>query len=693
MKLFLSGFSRALGALGMLLLGAVLVFDHRWTGAWVGTILVFSATVLLRTYQVPLTKYGALNFLAFPAIAGAIINGAPSTSLGIYLGVLVADLLILRKSTEPSWINAGREVIALVSAYGFFAWASFTTGSAHSAGMTTEGLPALTLFSLSYFVLSRALLYFSLLWRDKLLEEEKSLILRYEVIGFGAGLIAVAVVLATISSIGPVGWVFVGATLVVVGVLVKRIFEEAVSAEELNKILAMEQVVSSDMSLADAFLRIEALAHRLVDWREFRVFRVNAAGPHLAWSSSLGYLSTPQQQPPLGARLRRLALESGQAVIVTDASQDTRLETRPHDVLSIVVLPMRFGDRNVGLLELEHHKRAAYSVKDVAMIRRFANQLATTLHIDELKTPLLEAMRRVSSQLETLNESAQALRGGGESVAKTIADISRGIIEESEQLGRSLEATHSLHEATAQVVEHGSTAANASQKATEIAAEHRLTIGTAIERLVSAKGFVAESTSQIDQLVRTTKRITEFIAVIRELADQTNLLALNAAIEAARAGEHGQGFAVVADEVRKLAEQSARASDEAGDIVLGFEEQMRRAASQMQRGQSIVSDVETLSESAKHALDQIVEATAKAAQGAQRIAMTSRDQELEFSRLRDRVMRVAEISRRNRAGAEDVTSSAKDQAAALRELEGAAHELRNVAVYLSDLTHRITSVA
>jgi methyl-accepting chemotaxis protein len=692
-KLFLTGFSRALGALGTLLLIAVLAFDHRWTNAWIGTTLVFSITVLLRTYQVPLTKYGALNFLAFPAMAGAIINGAGSTALGIYGGIFVTDLLILRKSTEPSWINAGRELIALISAYGFFAWATVVTASGHAIGMTTEGLPAMALFSLAYFLLSRTLLYFSLLWRDKLLEEEKSLILRYEVIGFGASLIAVAVVLATISSIGPLGWVFVGAMLVVVGVLVKRIFEEAVSAEELNKILAMEQVVSSDMSLADAFLRIEALAHRLVDWREFRVFRVQAAGPQLAWSSSLGYLTAPREAPPYAARIRRLALESGQAVIVTDATEDNRLDGHPRDVMSVVVLPMRFGDRNVGLLELEHHKRAAYSMKDVAMIRRFANQLATTLHIDELRTPLLEAMRRVSSQLDTLNESAQALRGGGESVARTIGDISRGIIEESEQLGRSLDATHSLHEATAQVVKHGSSAASASQKATEIAAEHRLTIGTAIERLVSAKGFVAESTSQIDQLVRTTKRITEFIAVIRELADQTNLLALNAAIEAARAGEHGQGFAVVAEEVRKLAEQSARASDEAGDIVLGFEEQMRRAASQMQRGQSIVSDVETLSESAREALDQIVEATAAAAQGAQRIAVTSRDQELEFSRLRDRVMRVAEISRRNRAGAEDVTSSAKDQAAALRELEGAAHELRSVAVYLSDLTHRITSAA
>ena len=54
--------------------------------------------------------------------------------------------------------------------------------------------------------------------------------------------------------------------------------------------------------------------------------------------------------------------------------------------------------------------------------------------------------------------------------------------------------------------------------------------------------------------------------------------------------------------------------------------------------------------------------------------------------------RIAEISRRNRAGAENVTQSAADQARALRELEGAASELREVAADLSDLTRRIARV-
>jgi methyl-accepting chemotaxis protein len=87
-----------------------------------------------------------------------------------------------------------------------------------------------------------------------------------------------------------------------------------------------------------------------------------------------------------------------------------------------------------------------------------------------------------------------------------------------------------------------------------------------------------------------------------------------------------------------------------------------------------------------------VDATAASLTWGQRIADTSRVQESDVGRLSERVARIAEISRRNRAGAENVTQSAADQARALCELEGAAHELRDVAANLSDLTRRIARV-
>ncbi len=692
MRTFLALYARGMGALGFALLVAALVADRGWTAQYVGIVVFVAFVIVLRVQQIPLTKYGALNMLGIPALAGSLIIGAPSTAIALWVGLVIADGVLLRKGLQVACINAGREVVALIAAYGVYAWGVVTL-SGDQSELSTETLPALAVFFLAYFLLSRLLLYFTLLLRDKLVDEEKSLMLRYEVIAFGAGVIAVAIILLTVVNIRPLGWAVVGVGLVGAGLLVKRILEESIGAEELNKLLSMEQIVSSDVEIADAFRRIQLLAHRLVDWQQFRIARLEGGALRTIWHGDEGYLAEPRAPSTALDRLRQEALRTNEAVVVRDALTDERIDAGVSDMRSLIVMPLRFGERTVGMLELEHHKPNAYPDKEVALIRRFANQLATTLHIHDLRRPLLEAMTRVSTQLATLTESARALRGGGESVARTIGDITRAIAEEGEQVDRSLEVTQSLHAATQDVVRDGSAAAAQSQRATEIASEHRHTIATAIERLVGAKTFVGESGQQIQALGHTVQRITEFIAVIRELADQTNLLALNAAIEAARAGEHGMGFAVVADEVRKLAVQSARASDDAGDIVGAFEEQMRRVAFQMSRGETIVQDVEILSEQARHALDLIVDATASAATGAQRIALTSREQEIAFAGLSDRVRRIATITGRNREGAEQVTRSAREQAAALRELEGATHELRTVATDLTELTRRITSVS
>src|SRR5207244_11287784 len=117
---------------------------------------------------------------------------------------------------------------------------------------------------------------------------------------------------------------------------------------------------------------------------------------------------------------------------------------------------------------------------------------------------------------------------------------------------------------------------------------------------------------------QVSRRITGFIASIRELADMTNLLALNAAIEAARAGKHGKGFAVVAEEVRRLAEQSANAAPEAGELVQDIHRQVGEGVEQMRRGQVNGGGVEEISAGALEAQDALVAATAEGRAHAQR---------------------------------------------------------------------------
>jgi methyl-accepting chemotaxis protein len=691
-------YARIMPLAGTLLLFVGAYYDTTWSSysiAFHSVIFValFGATISFRRFQLPITKYGAVNLLGIVATGGALVAGPSTTAISLFAGLMVCDTLLLGKNVNVAWINAGRESLALFAAYGFYAWAAVTIDPSKSAATGPEFIPAMTLFFLVHFLLSRGLLYFSLLVRGKLLPEERSLLLRYEVLTYGAGAAGVAVLVGALQLVGVASSAVVALVLGFGGLLFKRIIEESIAAEELNTILAMEQVVASDGGLSDAIKRIESLAHRLVDWRTLRITRIVGDKQLVVYRGGEGLLALPVPAEPGGATLRALALDDAEPIIVVDAARDARVDIPRPDVRSAVAIRLRFGDRVMGLLEMEHHKPNAYGHKEAMLVRRFANQLATTLHIHDLRNPLLDTVSRITRELETLTESARTLRGGGEAVARTVAGITRDISEEAEQVQSSLEMTQMLLEATGRVVSDARDAAGASRSATDIASNNREKIGMAIERLISAKKFVGESAEQIDALAQSTRRITDFIAIISQIADQTNLLALNAAIEAARAGAEGRGFAVVAEEVRALAEESRRASDEAGEILLRFEAQMRSVAHQMSSGQALVSDVEQLSESSRGALEQIVQSTARSAQSAHRIAVTSSEQQSEFTVLLDRVARVSEISGRNRIGAEDVTSTAVDQAEALRGLEGAINGLRDVVTSLNDLAHRITNVA
>jgi methyl-accepting chemotaxis protein len=668
--------------------------DARWVDhPWALAIMTVAAA-LFRMRAVSITKFASLNVVQVVSMTGALAAGATTTALAVYTGVLLADVLYHRKTFTASWINASREMVTLYAAYGVYALVAIRISGAAAGTLSAESVPAIAVFFLAHFLLNRAALYATLLTRNKLLPEEQSLILRYEVIVFIASMVASIAILIALALVGRTGWVVLAVLLLFGAMLVRRILEEAVAAEELNRIHAMDAGDSADGNIEQSFRRIASFANRLVNWRDFRILRLDAvdAEPKVVFSVREGLLASPRPPESAFGRLRRAAVDRRQTVVVNDTFRDDRVHGARADARSVVVTPLRFGDRLLGLLEIEHHKRQAYGAKQVVVVERFAAQLSTTIQIQELRRPLAEALGRLEGQLDRLGESARLLRSGADAVVGLVSDINRGIAEEAEEATASRTAADELYRSSSAIARDAGEAAAASDRSALLASEHQTTVASAVERLVTAKGIVADSSSLVGELHKGAQRMTEFIRVIRDLADQTHLLALNAGIEAARAGEEGKGFAVVAEEIRRLAAQSGKVSEDASAILNGFAAQMDRATRQMNRGQEMVADVEVLSASAMKALSIILQASDAAAAWSRRIAQVSHEQEKFVAVTRDRAERIDDISRRNREGSDLVSRSATDQAGALHELESATRELRELAAHLADLTRRLTSI-
>ena len=153
---------------GTLLLIAIAFFDPSWSLHLVVLGVLALITGFLRAYQLPLTKYTALNLLGMVAVGGSLLAGASTAAFALAGGTFLSDWLALRKSIGISWINAGREAVALVAAYGVYAAIAVWSGATLRSGSLSETLPAIAAFFLAHFVFSRGLLYFSLIVRAKL---------------------------------------------------------------------------------------------------------------------------------------------------------------------------------------------------------------------------------------------------------------------------------------------------------------------------------------------------------------------------------------------------------------------------------------------------------------------------------------------------------------------------------------------
>ena len=676
--MLLDRYARLLTAGGMAVTVAALAVDTRWIDQPVAVLLLTGMIFALRAAPIRLSKYSYLTQTGIPVLVGAVTAGPAPVVLGLYLGVLGSDVAWLRKLPRAGFINAGREVLGFIAAYGYYAAVHHYTGR---PPLSLDFLPAAAILVCLYFFTTKALFYFTLLVRDKLEYAEKILILRWEIISFLLTLIATVVVVAAVQTLAPVGWVAVGLALGVLGLLTRKIIEEAIGAEDLNKVHLMETAIASNATLQGSFDQIERLAYRLLDWGDFRVYRVDGEGLSLAYRGTYG--RPDRGEPPAELLpIRKEAMASGQPMVIRDVRRDPRIGHVMQGVGSTVVHPIRFGDELLGVVEVDHPKRHAYGSKDLLALGTLANQMATAIHIAELRRPLLSTVGQIGEQVAALARVTESLRGS----ASALAEVSRGMREGTADLERfvagGLLSTGALSATSRAMATQGAQAARASGTAAEVASRNRVVIGQAIERLIGLKGFVAGSVEQVAELGALTTRISGFIGAIREIADLTNLIALNAAIEAARAGREGRGFAVVADEVRDLAAQSLQAARNARGLLEEISTQVATVSDQMERGREAVAGVEELSADAAQALEAIVGTTSEAGRHAEAIAATASEQLGAVAGLSEQIERVAAGSARTRTETDELAQRAEDAAAGQAELERAIRQLGDVATDL-----------
>jgi methyl-accepting chemotaxis protein len=223
---------------------------------------------------------------------------------------------------------------------------------------------------------------------------------------------------------------------------------------------------------------------------------------------------------------------------------------------------------------------------------------------------LAEAMNGMQTALGgiigTVADTAGSLTGSAVSMRSASDQIHKRIDQQSQQTQQAATAMQEMSASIAEVSRHTQSAAETARSAAQTARDGGMIVKQMLGAMHSIADAVTETSSTVGLLGDDSKRISQIVTVIDEIARKTNLLALNAAIEAARAGDQGRGFAVVAGEVRRLAESTAQATGEIGTMIQEIQDRTRSAIASMAAGTGTVNEGVVTTTQAGEALERII---------------------------------------------------------------------------------------
>ncbi len=265
-------------------------------------------------------------------------------------------------------------------------------------------------------------------------------------------------------------------------------------------------------------------------------------------------------------------------------------------------------------------RTAVEQIGDAVMAAK-AHDLTQRIPIDGKAGELLTLCGGVNELLDSIATVMGQIKLASRDVASAAAEISSSttdLSQRTEEQAASLEETSSSMEEIAATVKKNAENADQANELTRGARELADRSGEVVGEAVSAMARIEES----------SRKISDIISVIDEIARQTNLLALNAAVEAARAGEAGRGFAVVASEVRSLAQRSSQAAKDIKDLITNSSSQVQDGVQLVNRAGSSLGEILSSIKQVADIVADIASASSEQAGGVEQInrALTQMDE-------------------------------------------------------------------
>ena len=322
--------------------------------------------------------------------------------------------------------------------------------------------------------------------------------------------------------------------------------------------------------------------------------------------------------------------ETGRATATATMNSSQRIEL----AVGIATIVILLGSVVFGVLSIARPLRALLTPLNSVASGNFDVSVPGIGRKDEVG----EIAGAVATMAAQVSKALADIIASGQEVANASAEISTSTTDLSQ---RTEEQAASLEQTTAAVEELAATV-----KKNAESARHASESASATRAVADRGGqVVARAVGAMAKIEDSSRKISDIIGVIDEIARQTNLLALNAAVEAARAGEAGRGFAVVASEVRSLAQRSSQAAKDIAGLIINSNGQ--------------VKDGVVLVNEAGASLSEIVESIKQVADVVAEIANASHEQATGIAEINRALTQMDEATQQNSALVEENAATAK----------------------------------